>query len=280
MNRAARRLRRSQPAVSSAVRILEDVVGAPLFERTREGVTLTEKGQALYRHCHELTRCVDQLSRAVDPEPEAPLKVGSHSVLIQNLWPNFLRDFHTRHPEQKVTFESGRIDTLLDRLRQMELDLVVTVRPVDVEDLRSVPLYEGRLELYGPGESAPGWHAGAKNRIYTDIGAHVQQHIGIPFVLREAGLAQVSDNSDVGFLTAMSLAIRGEGLAFLPDRNAADKIKSGLLQRMPMNEGLYNLSQYGIYATFRKGPSSEGCSRLLDELQRSPFFAPAQVPSY
>ena len=44
--RAAAALHLSQPAVSRRVRLLEHAVGAPLFERIRSGVVLTDAGRA------------------------------------------------------------------------------------------------------------------------------------------------------------------------------------------------------------------------------------------
>lgn len=46
VGRAANRLRRSQPAISRRIKLLEDELGAPLFERTRGGAALTEAGEA------------------------------------------------------------------------------------------------------------------------------------------------------------------------------------------------------------------------------------------
>jgi DNA-binding transcriptional LysR family regulator len=45
--RAAERLFISQPALSKQIRMLERQLGAPLFDRGREGVRLTPVGEAL-----------------------------------------------------------------------------------------------------------------------------------------------------------------------------------------------------------------------------------------
>ena len=47
VTRAAEVLHLVQPAVSRQVRLLEDELGAPLFERTRQGMRLTDDGQIL-----------------------------------------------------------------------------------------------------------------------------------------------------------------------------------------------------------------------------------------
>src|ERR1700735_2480719 len=52
--RAAERLFVSQPALSKQVRMLERQLGAPLFERDRQGVSLTPVGTALLPHARRM----------------------------------------------------------------------------------------------------------------------------------------------------------------------------------------------------------------------------------
>ena len=52
--RAAERLFISQPALSKQIRILERQLGAPLFDRGREGVRLTPVGEALLPHARRV----------------------------------------------------------------------------------------------------------------------------------------------------------------------------------------------------------------------------------
>ena len=47
INEAARRLNMSQPPLSYQLRLLEEELGVRLFERSSQGVTLTETGTLL-----------------------------------------------------------------------------------------------------------------------------------------------------------------------------------------------------------------------------------------
>src|ERR1041384_2553542 len=53
-SRAATTLHLSQPAISRRVRLLEHELGAPLFERVRTGVVLTDAGRAFLPHAEAL----------------------------------------------------------------------------------------------------------------------------------------------------------------------------------------------------------------------------------
>src|ERR1035438_8443211 len=58
--RAAERLFISQPALSKQIRMLERQLGAPLFDRRREGVRLTPVGEALLPHARQILAAWDR----------------------------------------------------------------------------------------------------------------------------------------------------------------------------------------------------------------------------
>src|SRR5215467_502359 len=57
--RAAERLFVSQPALSKQIRMLERQLGAPLFDRAREGVRLTPVGETLLPHARQVLAAWD-----------------------------------------------------------------------------------------------------------------------------------------------------------------------------------------------------------------------------
>lgn len=63
--RAAKRLRLSQPPLTRQLHALEDELGAPLFARTPRGVTLLPAGEALLAHAREILARVDAAAEAV-----------------------------------------------------------------------------------------------------------------------------------------------------------------------------------------------------------------------
>src|SRR5690606_34744089 len=65
LSRAARKLRRTQPAVSQAIRRLEQAAGERLIDRTSRDGTLTDAGQVLLEYGARLLHLAEEASHAV-----------------------------------------------------------------------------------------------------------------------------------------------------------------------------------------------------------------------
>src|SRR5436190_18168798 len=64
-SRAARKLRRTQPAVSQAIRRLEDDAGERLIDRSSRDGTLTDAGELLLDYATRLLRLAEEATTAV-----------------------------------------------------------------------------------------------------------------------------------------------------------------------------------------------------------------------
>ena len=88
--RAAVAQRISQPAMSSAIALLEKQLGVRVLERGRHGARLNEFGQLLIRHARGLHALLDQAKAEIDRKRlgyEGPLKIGGTPVtLIEPEW--------------------------------------------------------------------------------------------------------------------------------------------------------------------------------------------------
>ncbi len=68
---AAKRLRIGQPAVSRALKGLEEELGSPLLERSRQGVHLTAFGARVLQRCETIFQEVAQIQDAADATSDA-----------------------------------------------------------------------------------------------------------------------------------------------------------------------------------------------------------------
>jgi LysR family pca operon transcriptional activator len=125
--RAAESLHLTQPAVSRAVRELEDILGAPLFERGRGGAALTAQGEAFRAHAGaayaELSRGVDTLAQA--REGGLLLEVGVLPTVAARVMPRAVLRAKEDGLTATVRIDAGPNEWLLERLKQGRLDLMV-----------------------------------------------------------------------------------------------------------------------------------------------------------
>ncbi len=126
--RAAEALHLTQPAVSRAIAELEDILGAPLFERGRGGAVLTAQGRAFRAHAGaafaELGRGIDTLRQA-DAGASATLSIGALPTVAARIMPLAVRQAKAAGLTATIAIEAGPNGWLLDELKQGRLDLVV-----------------------------------------------------------------------------------------------------------------------------------------------------------
>ena len=139
---AAERLNLSQPAISKMLVEIEDAFGARLFERSRQGVKANPFGVAAVHHARiilgELSRATDEID-AMRTGASAMLRVGTLSVTAAV--PAAIVDLHARMPGAAVQIREGRVQALMQRLLEGELDCVfgaITPEALATGSLQSV----------------------------------------------------------------------------------------------------------------------------------------------
>ncbi|MBY5970027.1 pca operon transcription factor PcaQ [Halomonas denitrificans] len=151
--RAADSLAITQPGISKAIRELEDIVGATLFERGAQGVTLTQAGLTLLRHAGPALKALEEgVGALADAHGgHAWLRIGALSTVESRLMPAALGRFQTspHGPTTSVTVVTGASAYLLSRLSLGELDMVVgrMTEAREIRDLAFEHLYYESLRL-------------------------------------------------------------------------------------------------------------------------------------
>jgi DNA-binding transcriptional LysR family regulator len=143
LSRAAERLGITQPALTMALRRLEDSVGVELFHRSKKGVRLTKAGELFQTEAKSLAdqwdRLTKVLGRSVD-ELRGVYSIGCHpSVALYSLpqtLPQVLADF----PELTVELHHDISRKIAERVIKGELDIALVVNPVRHPDLVIKPV--------------------------------------------------------------------------------------------------------------------------------------------
>lgn len=148
LTRAAHLLGHSQATVSAHVQALEAVVGFPVFERGRAGVTTTAKGLELARRVAAHVDAIEDalLSPALGGDPARTVHVGGAAeILSVKVVPRLAELLAAAGGPIRLTF--GLPPDLLDALVGGALDLVVSAVPPGREGVTAEPFYDEEFVL-------------------------------------------------------------------------------------------------------------------------------------
>jgi len=128
IGRATERLHRTQPALTTCVRRLEQACGTPLLEKAGRGVRLTPAGKVLHKWAQRMRFDLEDAQREIGDIGRGlsgHIRIGIVPTAAQFLLPPAARQLMKHAPEVTLRTVVGLIDTLKPMLRAGELDLMV-----------------------------------------------------------------------------------------------------------------------------------------------------------
>ncbi|WP_217593658.1 LysR family transcriptional regulator [Cohnella sp. GbtcB17] len=144
--RAAEKIGITQPSLSHQIKALEDEIGVPLFDRIGKKIALTEAGMILYAQSKlafgNLASAKEQIQELQRIE-RGKLSIGALPGELNQLVSTLLIDYHRDYP--KVQIKILGVEDVATGLLQNELDLAVTILPIEDERIETIPLYNERF---------------------------------------------------------------------------------------------------------------------------------------
>ncbi len=147
----------SQPTLSGQIKKLEEELGVAIFERSSRSVEITAVGEAILRHARRIIEQADaiqQLARAHQDPMAGPLRIRAIPTLSPYLMPLILAPLKKQHPQMQLVLSEELTDTLLQRLKNHEIDAALLATPVDEQELESLPLFDEPFWVAYPREHA------------------------------------------------------------------------------------------------------------------------------
>ncbi len=156
INEAARRLNMSQPPLSYQLRLLEEELGVRLFERSSQGVTLTEAGTLLYSRAGELLSYADSTKQEVERFGRRRiLRLGLTSSTVAPMIP-FIAEYARRNPEASFEVHDGTTFSLFNSLLAGIIDVSVVRTPLRLDEVEHTVLCtEPMIAVSAPAEETP-----------------------------------------------------------------------------------------------------------------------------
>jgi DNA-binding transcriptional LysR family regulator len=185
---AARRMGRTQPAITLQIRRLEEQLGKYLFAPAQRRPQLTNEGEVLLGYARAMLRMHDEVWQRIETRRiEGRVALGTPDLYAAYLLPQILANFRTVYPNVEVDVRCALSRTLMDALDAKEIDIALVT---DMPGIRA-----GEFVRKEPLVWVSGQHHNAHNEnpvplallppgnIYRDAALEALNRIGRPWRL-------------------------------------------------------------------------------------------------
>ena len=140
-NKAAQQLHLTPSAISHAIAVMEAELGFTLFNRGKNGVTMTSYGASLYPSIRAVLNSDEALQQSIarlNGLEKGKVKLGAFNSICSGLLPSILKGFMAHYPQIEVEVYQGTYDDVKEWLRTGQVDIAIglfsflphSIRPV------------------------------------------------------------------------------------------------------------------------------------------------------
>lgn len=188
---AASRLFISQPALSQAIKKLENELGVELFYRDNNVLRITAAGEVFARESMRLLECRDDLVKKVRDAGNVEfgrLRIAMTPLYAQVFFPHVYSAFHSLYPTVEVEVVEAQGEEQEQMLLNRSIDLGFYASASASPSIICDPVYHERMVLLVPADSP-----------LNDYG-YIDESSGMPFI----HLEKFASEDFVGFLANRS----------------------------------------------------------------------------
>lgn len=265
---AANRLNRKQPALSMALKRLEDHVGARLCYRGPGGFVLTPEGENLAKIAAEIYGAISGVPNSiadVATDVRGRVRIQVISNLVDPRIDSTISDFHYAHDKVEIFVSVTTWDVIQRSVLRNEVEIGIAPATHQLPDLDYEVLFR---EVYKP-------YVGPAHSLFGKRVENPAELRAYPFVLTGAdepdqqtrfrqkyGLGRHVGGLSEHLEEARRLTVLGVGICFLPEAFAQRDVNDGLLHPVLDFDDYPSSNVYMI--TNPKAPPHRARDRLLE----------------
>ncbi|MCK2148100.1 MULTISPECIES: LysR family transcriptional regulator [Marinobacter] len=263
---AALKLHRSQPALSMAIRDLEERLGQPLFEKTHKG-QLTPFGEYCLPRFRELIKQHDRLANELQHMAkghQGRVTLATVPSVASRLMPEFLAAFVAEHPDININLHDENAEFVCRLVASGEVDLGISSMWVQNESLTFTSLFEDNVGVVMrrdhplANRDSLDWQELTEERFIAN---------GTSRLLEHTAAASLVDNNDFFISNMISLRAMleaGSGITTLP--RLAFPVNNDRLCFVPLSEPKL-VRQIGIIKQANRSlsPSAQALEKMIIE---------------
>lgn len=145
---AAEKLNFTQPAVSLAIKELEDYYGIKLFDRISRKLFITEDGKRFLRYARQITTLFDEMENGIkDWDAFRMLRIGSSITIGTCLLPHYVKRFSACYPNVKINITIDNSSVIEKKILVNKLDFALIEGITHSENIISENFMEDELVL-------------------------------------------------------------------------------------------------------------------------------------
>lgn len=126
--KASRNLFINQSAVSIQIKRFEELINAKLFDRSTKKIKLTYSGEVLYKIAEDIFNKINRAEKEIEKivlYEKGKIVIGATHIIGEPLLPKILTEFRQKYPEIDFEVYIQERDTLLERLIEGKVDIVL-----------------------------------------------------------------------------------------------------------------------------------------------------------
>jgi len=242
--RAAQKCFVTQPTLSLALAKLEDELGVKLFERNKNEVLVTARGQAIVEQARRVLDEVGKIShiaKGAQDQLAGALRLGVIPTIGPYLLPDLVPILRKRAPSMPLAIEENLTGNLAPMLREGELDVVVIALPFAVPGVKTRVVYEEPFSVVVP-EGHP-WESrkavkpselAEQNLLVLNAGHCFRDQV-LEACPGQSNTALPEGRAGSSLETIRSMVASGLGVSVLPSSALTPRYASRLLRVVPFS---------------------------------------------
>jgi DNA-binding transcriptional LysR family regulator len=179
-SRAGNRLGRTQPAISSAIKLLEEELGEPLFDRLGKTIRLTAAGDLLTDYAKRLIRLRAEALEAMGElrgVGRGTLRLGANETTCLYLLPEVLSSFKQAYPQVQVDIQRAITRAITEKVVEGSLDFGIVTLPVHNPRLETLTIHQDDMALI----------VSPLHKLAARRAVRMRELAGEPFILHKIG---------------------------------------------------------------------------------------------
>ena len=250
ISKAANQLYVSQPAVSLAIKQLENTLNVKLFFRTQRGVTMTTEGRILYNYVKQGCNIInvgEEKLKELSALQAGEINIGASDMTLRFFLLPFIEKFHKDFPLVKIKITNAPTPETLQHLKEGLIDFGVVSEPVDlnnpsfkfknVKSVRDILIFGETFKELKNKEKVPIKELQKYPFIMLEKGTSTRLYI--ENYLKENG---VEINPEIELATSdlvIEFIKRGMGIGFILEDFVVNDLNSGGLYKINLTPELY-----------------------------------------